>query len=283
MQDDCIFSLVVGVYGHKQEFSRFLESLYKQHVNFELIIIDQNPEDQIKVMLESKHPSLPWRYFRTSVKGLSHARNIGLEKAKGRYVCFPDDDCFFPKNLLDQVFYFIKTKSSNGLAVITKDPETQLPLSYTKRTDDFFINSNDVFSNITSISVFLKNTDLRFDEEFGIGGDFHSCEEIDFVYRYVFLFGGFNYISSINVYHPSPLKLPFFKLVKKVLVNSQGHGAFFSKNFKFKDYFEHLYLRPIGGFFYHSFKLDFKKSLISLFSLLSRNYGSLRFFMSKVK
>ncbi|MEJ2767042.1 glycosyltransferase family 2 protein [Photobacterium sp. MCCC 1A19761] len=282
MKGNCVFSLVVGVYGHKKEFTRFLDSLYDQSISFELIIVDQNPDDKISQMLESKYQALPWKHIKTGVKGLSHARNLGLEESCGDYVCFPDDDCFFTSGFLDKVYDRLISCNPNGLAVITKDPETNKPLSYTKRNYDFFIDTCDVFANITSISVFLKNTDLRFDEKFGIGGEFNSCEEIDYVYRYVKIYGGFNYTPDICVYHPSPLKLPFAKLMNKVFVNSQGHGAFFIKNFNLRAYIEHIHLRPFAGFIYHLLRLDLKKSLISLISLVSRNYGSIRFFISNI-
>ncbi len=54
---------------------------------------------QIKSYMDT-HSDVSWRYVRTDVPGVSNARNIGLDEAKGEYITFlDDDDCLSPSCL----------------------------------------------------------------------------------------------------------------------------------------------------------------------------------------
>jgi len=97
------FSLVMGTLGRTQEVGRFLASLQRQiYRDFELFIVDQNPDDRLLPMIDEYR-----QHFRIerviSPKGLSRARNAGLTHITGDLVAFPDDDCWYPDDLLSYV------------------------------------------------------------------------------------------------------------------------------------------------------------------------------------
>lgn len=97
------FSLIMGTLGRTAEVGRFLASLQRQdHSEFELIIVDQNPDDRLGSLIAdySRYFSIVWL---DSPKGLSRARNIGLAQITGDVVAFPDDDCWYPDGLLSYV------------------------------------------------------------------------------------------------------------------------------------------------------------------------------------
>ena len=59
----------------------------------ELVVVDQSDDDgTTKAMAELDDPRL--RYLRTATRGLSRARNVGIEASLGAIVLFTDDDCY---------------------------------------------------------------------------------------------------------------------------------------------------------------------------------------------
>jgi glycosyltransferase involved in cell wall biosynthesis len=96
-------TLIVATVGRTQELSRLLESIAAQTLtSLELIIVDQNADDRVKKLLEDSVSSLLCIHVR-SAKGLSRARNVGIDLASGRILCFPDDDCWYPGDFLLRV------------------------------------------------------------------------------------------------------------------------------------------------------------------------------------
>ena len=50
------------------------------------------------------HPEVQWTYIQTDQAGVSNARNIALDCAKGRYVAFIDDDDFVSPTYLEELY-----------------------------------------------------------------------------------------------------------------------------------------------------------------------------------
>lgn len=99
------FSLVLATIGRVEEIQRFLASLDVQtHQDFELIIVDQNPDNRLEPLVEPYLNRFSILHLRTPQNpGASRARNAGLQHAKGDVVSCPDDDCWYPPGLLEQV------------------------------------------------------------------------------------------------------------------------------------------------------------------------------------
>ena len=65
----------------------------QSHKNFEVVIVDQNPEGFLDEVVSKYQTALTIKYVRTDPRGVSHARNLGMVHAEGDVVAFPDDDC----------------------------------------------------------------------------------------------------------------------------------------------------------------------------------------------
>lgn len=61
-------------------------------VSWELCVIDNGSSDETRNVVESFGPKLPIRYVSEPIAGLSNARNRGVAEARGRYICWTDDD-----------------------------------------------------------------------------------------------------------------------------------------------------------------------------------------------
>ncbi len=87
------------------ELERFMVHLSRQdYRNFELILIDQNQDDQVSKIILPYRQDFQIIYIHSQICGASFARNLGLSKATGDIILFPDDDCWFPPELLTSNF-----------------------------------------------------------------------------------------------------------------------------------------------------------------------------------
>ncbi|TXD83340.1 glycosyltransferase family 2 protein [Subsaximicrobium wynnwilliamsii] len=95
-----LFSIVIPLYNKANEISQTLESVFKQTLKeFEIIIVNDGSTDNSLLEVqkfEDKRISI----FTTENKGVSHARNFGIEKAKAPLIAFLDaDDLWYPHHL----------------------------------------------------------------------------------------------------------------------------------------------------------------------------------------
>lgn len=102
--DNILISVVVPVYNLEKYISKCINSIRNQTLkNFELIIIDDGSSDSSyevikKYVIEDNRI----KYIKQENKGVSSARNKGIEIAKGKYITFVDgDDSIHPRMLED--------------------------------------------------------------------------------------------------------------------------------------------------------------------------------------
>ncbi len=96
VKEEPLVSVVVRTHKRKEVLRRTLKSLENQlYKNFEVIIVEDG-ENTAENMVKSDFPSLNINYFATGENvGRGRAGNIGIERAKGKYVCFLDDDDYY--------------------------------------------------------------------------------------------------------------------------------------------------------------------------------------------
>jgi glycosyltransferase involved in cell wall biosynthesis len=69
-----------------------LRLLVPKGLEWELLIIDNGTTDAAARVVANYASLLPIRRIEEPVPGLSHARNRGVKEARGRYICWTDDD-----------------------------------------------------------------------------------------------------------------------------------------------------------------------------------------------
>ena len=86
---DVKISVIVPVYNVEKELPRCIESLLTQtYSNFELLLINDGSSDgSPEIMERYAEKDLRIRTLHKKNGGVSSARNMGLEQAKGEYVC----------------------------------------------------------------------------------------------------------------------------------------------------------------------------------------------------
>ncbi|GAB1260805.1 glycosyltransferase family 2 protein [Aurantivibrio plasticivorans] len=87
-----------------------LSVLEQSYSNFELIVVDDGSIDETKSIVQrflNRDPRIVFISYKSPM-GAAHARNLGLEKASGRFIAFLDsDDLWDPEKLQIQVDFML--------------------------------------------------------------------------------------------------------------------------------------------------------------------------------
>jgi glycosyltransferase involved in cell wall biosynthesis len=203
-----MISLIVATVNRVTELERLLCSLEDQsYRDFEVIVIDQNPDHRLSQLL-SRHAGLAIRHQR-SEPGLSRARNAGLRMVAGDLIAIPDDDCWYPRNLLASVAGWFESHSGFGLlSTPVRTIENQCSGPNSPATSRRCTKSN-VWRCAVSTALFMRRSVAiavgGFDENIGAGAPskYQSGEETDYVLRA--LENGFEmwYEFEFTVHHPA--------------------------------------------------------------------------------
>lgn len=87
------FSIIIPNYNKEKYINECLESIFNQDIDtdkYEVIVVDDGSNDN-SIDIIKKYPV---KLFHTQRKGAGGARNLGIEKAEGKYILFLDSDDF---------------------------------------------------------------------------------------------------------------------------------------------------------------------------------------------
>lgn len=110
MEKDLV-SIIVPIYKVADCLPRCIQSLQAQtYGNIEILLInDGSPDNSGGICEAFAAGDKRIRYFNKSNGGLSDARNFGLDRAKGQYICFVDGDDFVDRRMVEILHHDIKT------------------------------------------------------------------------------------------------------------------------------------------------------------------------------
>ena len=124
-------SIIVPVFNVEKFLTRCLDSLINQnsYENYEIILIDDGSTDNSgKICDEYAEKFKKIKVIHKKNEGVSKARNLGINNAKGEYITFVDSDDFVENNMLINFHNIIKTKKDdlifcghNNITVLKKN------------------------------------------------------------------------------------------------------------------------------------------------------------------
>lgn len=96
-----MISVIIPLYNKKNTIKRTIESVLNQtYTDWELIIIDDGSTDGSVNEIAPYLPNNQIQYIQKVNKGVSSARNMGVNIAKGEWIIFIDADDYFLPNAL---------------------------------------------------------------------------------------------------------------------------------------------------------------------------------------
>jgi glycosyltransferase involved in cell wall biosynthesis len=279
-------SLIVATVGRCGEFGALLASLASQTLpwaEFEVIVVDQNDILDLGPVLSRYADRLSIRHVRSLKGGLSVNRNIGLNLARGEILAFPDDDCrYYPDTLENVLASFDRYPTASLVLGTIYDRAMGKQLLRTWPTESLRVTKWNFYRLLSSVTIFSKVSELRFDECLGVGTKFGSNEDADYVYRVLGADRMIRYEPAVHVWHPAnPASESSMSRVSKY---GAGFGAFVVKNLSLSCAI--LFVESLA---YHlaiaarAFcLLDFGTGKAHAVALISRLVGALEFGLGRV-
>lgn len=113
-----LISIIVPCYNTKDYIEQCLDSLIHQsYKNLEIILVNDGSTDDTDAKIQPYLSDDRIRYIIQENKGLSGARNTGLDIMKGEYVCFVDSDDFLHKDYVKTLYEnLIKTDADISIS-----------------------------------------------------------------------------------------------------------------------------------------------------------------------
>lgn len=100
-----LVSIIVPIYNVEEYIDECVDSLIRQdYSNIEILLVDDGSTDQSGKIADKFAKNNEKVYsFHKKNGGLSSARNYGLKKAKGKYICFVDSDDYVKKDYVSSM------------------------------------------------------------------------------------------------------------------------------------------------------------------------------------
>lgn len=306
-----MFSIIIPCYNVEEYISSTINSVLEQtYNNWELILVNDGSTDNTIKILERYNK----KYERITVieqdnNGVSSARNIGLEMAKGEYIYFLDGDDIIESNLFTQAKKaFEKNKEidifSFGFNIVNNEKEVMESYSFEKYNADLF-SSNEfmklylnkkIRQHICSFIIkkkILIDNQISFSENISYGEDqefqIKSIHHSNIIFYKSFPF--FNYLNRSDSAVNKKITVRRLDLIK-VMFDLQDYllNNNINKNIisDFNNYLSMVYLflfregvkKDAGSKYFK--ELSFYSDILKEASIKFTKYGLINYLLSKL-
>lgn len=205
------FSLVLGTVERTDELSIFLDSLDAQvYRNFELILVDQNQDDRLSSILAPYTDRFPLVHLRTEKRGLTRAKNMGIERASKEVIGFPDDNCQYTPHFLLRVARFLAQYPEWDGIVGRSTDEGGRDSNGKFDKEAGPVDKYNAWRRGAAYSIFVRadrTRGVRFDEKMGPGAgtEWGAGDETDYLLQLVGRGVSLFYDPGLFAIHPQPV------------------------------------------------------------------------------
>lgn len=189
------FSIIIPVFNMEKTLERCVDSILKQSCkDWEIILVNDGSIDKSGVISKSfseNHENIHY-YFQEN-KGVSSARNLGIEKSNAEWMIFLDADDYWDDNYLQKIFECTKSNCDIVITGITKILENRNKIKILSDKIGFF-SINDLLVDFMSVQLnsgiygFVSNkiikTSIVKKNQLKFNNRIKLCEDLDFFTRY---------------------------------------------------------------------------------------------------
>lgn len=174
-------SVVMPVYNGGQYLAGAINSIMEQTFrDFEFIIIDDGSTDSsVETIWSFRDKKIVFHQNQNNI-GNYASRNIGMEMARGRYVCVMDaDDISFPHRL-ERQFAYMEANPDVGIcgSFIQLLPSKMIPNSIVDEEllkIAFLSNSHCAHPSLIMRKSYLEKFELKYNETYYYAADYDIC------------------------------------------------------------------------------------------------------------
>ncbi len=211
------FSVIIPLYNKEKFVENAVKSALKQTFSdYEIIIVNDGSTDNSEAIVKAfTDPRI--QYFSKENEGVAVARNFGINKAVGEYICFLDaDDYWYPDFLKTMYSYIQKLPEqkvfSCAIEVETKHKSFSPTYSITKKSDFEIVNFFDasqrecvLWTSSTVLHKSVLTTVGQFDAQIKKSEDTELWIRVGLHYPIVFIWK----ILAKYVYDENSISLNF--------------------------------------------------------------------------
>jgi glycosyltransferase involved in cell wall biosynthesis len=242
--DEPLVSIIIPVYDAQCFLERCLVSCRQQtYRTIEIIMVDDGSTDHsAELCIKYAHSDSRFIFISQENGGVSHARNTGIRKAKGKYILFADSDDWLKS---DAVFRYVERAENDGTDLVvagfnriintTKIPMADIDADMVMAREDFAAYMADSPADFYYGVVWNKlyRADIVRSHHLYFSRHFKWCE--DFLFNLDYL----QYTETV-----STIKMPLYYYVKRTgsICESQlTYAKTLSLKYELLGYYRNLY------------------------------------------
>lgn len=196
IQNKHLISIIIPTYKRPKYLKKILNSLISNYINFkyfEVIICDSEKASDNKLIVENfiKKKLFTIRYFNLCRNNHSQKRNLGIMKAKSKFLIFLDDDCIPEKTFVKNYFHILKRKKNKAIycGTVLYPKNTSNFIKYRQSRHFIFNNlpssSNEKIKieNIVTMNMAFNLNKINIKKLFNEKFNRYGFEDYDFAYQ----------------------------------------------------------------------------------------------------
>ena len=166
--ENTMISVIIPTYNRANLIRRSINSILKQtYQNLEVIVVDDGSTDNTPLEIKRIQDNRIKYIKLIENKGGSNARNIGIKKARGKYISFQDsDDLYYPNKLEKQIQNIIIKKSNLDFCKIKVIYNSSLSLFYPNKRQEKSILKGKIFDELVSKGNFISTQAILVQKNF---------------------------------------------------------------------------------------------------------------------
>lgn len=199
MQEEVKISIIIPVYNVEKYLHECLDSIINQtFTDIEIICVDDGSTDKSSEILEEyEQKDKRFTVISQPNKGVSAARNRGMQQAKGKYIMFVDSDDYIASNACELIYNSAEEKRCDILlfphynfsASTCRDDGRLLDLYITLKdntttfkeySDEFLLTPSETHSKLYKAD-FLRKYNLHWETQI------QYCEDRIFILMLLFM------------------------------------------------------------------------------------------------
>lgn len=197
-------SVIVPVYNNEKYLCRCLKSLIPliKAEDIEILLIDDGSRDESgKICDDFADKNKNVRVFHTGNKGVSLARNFGIEKSEAKYITFVDSDDYVDSDCLLDIVRKIKKRNLDliftRMSYKKKDQTQAIPFKHSSFCNDFInypVYMHSPCNKIINRNLLISNH-ISFDVNFKV------CEDLLFSFETVICSKNYDFFDDTTYFY----------------------------------------------------------------------------------
>lgn len=114
---ECVISVVIPIYNTELYLDETIESIFRQSLGIEkiqVVLVNDASTDTSDAICQKYVRKYPYNFEYIELEknsGVSHARNVGMQYARGKYITFLDSDDMWSDNAFEHAVDFLEANS----------------------------------------------------------------------------------------------------------------------------------------------------------------------------